>query len=293
MDAFTQLLQLLFAGLTVGSIYALIALGFVLTYNVTGILNLAQGEFAMLGALIAVSLVASGIPYGLALLGAIAAVTLIGGLFERLALAPARGASTATYLLITIGFSFAMRGLAIFVWGTQPYALPPFTSGGSFSLLGAVIQIQSLWAVALSVLAFGALEGAFNRTYAGKAMQACVINPLAARLVGIDPKRMALYTLAASAGLGALAGVTVAPISGASYGMGLMLGLKAFVAAVIGGLTNAPAAISGAYLIGITEALTEGYLSSSYKDAVSFLFLLIILLYRPTGLFARAEGKRV
>jgi len=289
----TQFIQLSFTGFTFGSIYALVALGFVLTYNVTGILNLAQGDFAMFGALLAVSLVTAGVPYVPALLLAILGGMLLGAFIERVAFAPAWGASTATFLLITIGISFALRGLAILFWGTQPYALPPITEREVLSMGGAVVSWQSIWSIALSLLALIGLYLFFQRSYAGKAMQACVVNPFAARIVGIDPKRMALYAVMASAGFGALSGVTVAPISGASYAMGLSLGLKAFVAAVIGGLSNAPAAIIGAYLLGLAEAFTEGYISSSYKDAVSFLFLLFILFFRPNGLFAKASGKRV
>jgi len=292
-DFLTQFFQLLFTGLTVGSIYALIAVGFVTIYNVTGILNFAQGEFAMLGALICISLINMELPLIAAILLSIFIVVLIGGGFERLAIRPARNSSLATLIIITIGVSFAFRGIAIFVWGTQPHTLQPFTSGEPLRIFNAVLQIQSIWAIGLSLVALIAMGYFFNKTYVGKALTAIVVNRFSARLMGINPQKMSFLAIAVSAGLGALAGIIIAPISGASYNMGLMLGIKAFIAAVIGGLTNAPAAVVGAFIIGILESFTEGYFSSGYKDAISFALLLIVLFVAPNGIFAKASGKRV
>ncbi|MEW5322709.1 branched-chain amino acid ABC transporter permease [Geobacillus thermoleovorans] len=293
MEAWSQFVQLLFSGLTIGSIYALVALGFVITYSVTGILNLAQGDFAMLGALLCMTFVNSGVPFALAIGLSIASVMAVGGLFERLAIQPARRSSVAVLIIITIGVSFVFRGIALLVWGTDPYALRPFTGNEALRMFGAVIQWQSVWAIAISVVSFIALHVFFNRTYLGKAVSACVINPFAARLMGIDIRKMSLGAIAVSAGLGALAGIVIAPISGASYDMGMMIGLKAFIAAVVGGLTNAPAAIAGAFLVGLLESFAEGYLSSGYKEAISFGLLLLVLFFMPNGLFAKMTGKRV
>ncbi|WP_044736217.1 branched-chain amino acid ABC transporter permease [Geobacillus kaustophilus] len=293
MDAWSQFVQLLFSGLTIGSIYALVALGFVITYSVTGILNLAQGDFAMLGALLCMTFVNSGVPFAFAIGLSIMAVMAVGGLFERLAIQPARRSSVAVLIIITIGVSFVFRGIALLVWGTDPYALRPFTGNEALRMFGAVIQWQSVWAIAISVVSFIALHVFFNRTYLGKAVSACVINPFAARLMGIDIRKMSLGAIAVSAGLGALAGIVIAPISGASYDMGMMIGLKAFIAAVVGGLTNAPAAIAGAFLVGLLESFAEGYLSSGYKEAISFGLLLLVLFFMPNGLFAKMTGKRV
>ncbi|UOE75949.1 branched-chain amino acid ABC transporter permease [Parageobacillus thermoglucosidasius] len=293
MDIWNQFVQLLFSGLTVGSIYALVALGFVITYSITGILNLSQGDFAMLGALICISFVNSGFPFIIAILLSIVLVMIIGGLFERSAIHPARYSSTATLIIITIGAAFVFRGIAIFVWGTQPYALRPFTGNDSLQIFGAVIQTQNIWAIGISLVSLAVLYFFFNKTYMGKAVTACAVNPFAARLMGIRPRKMSFGAIVISAGLGALAGIIIAPISGASYDMGVMIGLKAFIAAVIGGLTNAPAAIAGAFIIGILEAFTEGYFSSGYKDAISFGLLLLVLFFMPNGIFAKASGKRV
>jgi branched-chain amino acid transport system permease protein len=293
MEEFSQFVQLLFSGLTIGSIYALIAIGFVITYNVTGVLNFAQGEFAMLGALITISLVGMGLPLLAAVVLGILIVVLIGAIFEKAAIYPARNSSTATLIIITIGVSFSLRGLAILIWGTQPKSLQPFTSNEPITLFDAVLLPQNLWAIGISLLSVFAMGYFFSKTYLGKAVTACVVNKFAARLMGINPEKMSLISIAISAGLGALAGIIIAPISGASYNMGMMLGMKAFVAAVIGGLTNAPAAIAGAFLLGILESFTEGLWSAGLKDAVSFALLLLILFVKPNGLFAKATGKRV
>ncbi len=293
MEILSQVLQLLFSGLTVGSIYALIAIGFVIIYNVTGVLNFAQGEFAMFGAMICISLVGMGLPLLAAVILTMFIVSVIGGFFERLAIYPARNSSVPTLIIITIGVSIAFRGIAILIWGTQPYSLQPFTKNNPINILEAVLLPQNLWAIGISLVSVFAMIYFFNKTYIGKTVTACVVNKFAARLMGINPEKMSLLSISMSAGIGALAGIVIAPISGASYGMGMMLGMKAFVAAVIGGLTNAPAAILGAFLIGILESFTEGLLSSGLKDAISFAMLLLILFLKPEGLFAKASGKRV
>jgi branched-chain amino acid transport system permease protein len=292
MDS-SQILQLLFSGLTVGSIYALIAIGFVIVYNITGVLNLAQGEFAMFGALICISFVKMGLPLWAAVILSIGIVVAIGAVFERTAIYPARKSSVPTLIIITIGVSIAFRGIAILIWGTQPQSLKPFTGDKPINILHAVILPQNLWAVGLSLVILFLMMYFFNKTYIGKALTACVVNQFAARLMGINPEKMSLIAISVSAGLGALAGIVIAPISGATYDMGMMLGIKAFVAAVIGGLTNAPAAIAGAFLIGILESFTEGLWSSGMKDVVSFSLLLLILFMKPEGLFAKSSGKRV
>ncbi|WP_042348068.1 branched-chain amino acid ABC transporter permease [Bacillus massiliigorillae] len=293
MEVMSQMLQLLFSGLTIGSIYALIAIGFVIIYNVTGVLNLAQGEFAMFGAMISISLLNAGLPLWLAIICSILIVSLIGGIFERTAIHTARKSSVPTLIIITIGVSIAFRGIAILIWGTQPKSLPPFTDNTPIKIMEAVLLPQNLWAIGISIVILFIMIYFFNKTFIGKALTACVVNPFAARLMGINPEKMSLLAIMVSAGLGALAGTVIAPISGASYDMGMMLGLKAFVAAVVGGLTNAPAAIAGAFLIGILESFTEGLWSSGLKDVVSFSMLLLILFIKPEGLFAKASGKRV
>ncbi|GBF34302.1 branched-chain amino acid transport system permease protein LivH [Desulfocucumis palustris] len=290
---FSELLQYLLTGLTLGGIYALIALGFVTIYNVTGHINFTQGEFVMLGALITASLVKGGTGLWLAVAAAILLVGLFGALFERAVIYPARNSSVVTIIIITIGFSVAIRGGALLVWGTQSYPLPSFSSGESLQILGAALNTQSIWVLALSLLVVAALFVFFERTALGMALKACAINRLAARLMGISPQRMSLLCFTLSAMLGALAGIVITPITTATYDMGLMLGLKGFVAAVLGGLTSTTGAVVGGFLLGVLEALGAGLISSGYKDAISFLILLLVLLKKPSGLLGKPESKRV
>lgn len=214
----SQLIQYLFTGLTVGSIYALVALGFTMIYNATGIINLAQGEFVMLGGLIMVffTLVLK-VPIVLGFLFTVVSVTLIGALFERLAIHPLKNASLITLIMITLAGSILFRGVAMFIWGKDPYALPPFDAGQPVHLLGAAVQLQILWVLAITVLVVMGTGFFFNRTLMGKAMTACAFNPLAARLVGINVRKMVLFSFGLSAAMGAIAGAIITPITLMEY----------------------------------------------------------------------------
>lgn len=284
--------QLVLTGLTVGSIYALVALGFVLIYNVTGILNFAQGEFSMVGALLCITLLAWHVSLALAVLAAVAAVAVLGAVMERLAVEPAFGGHPLTLIIITFGVSMAFRGLSLMVWGADPYTLPEFTPGPALVLLGGVLTRQAIWAIGLSVVVVAGLFLFLARTTPGAAVRACADNAFASRLVGISPRRMALVAFTVAAALGAVGGVVIAPIMGATYDMGLGLGLKGFVAAVIGGLTNAPAAVVGGYLVGLIESLTTGYLTPGYSDAITFLVLLFVLFLQREGLLRGAQRRQ-
>jgi branched-chain amino acid transport system permease protein len=285
--------QLLLTGLTIGSIYALVAIGFVIVYNVTGILNFAQGEFAMAGALVCASLLAAHVPLPAAAALAIAAACALGALTERLAIEPAFGGHPLVLIIITFGVSMAFRGLALMVWGADPYSLPEFTPGNPFVVAGGVLGRQAGWAIGLSLVVVAALFAFFARSLPGAAVRACADNPFASRLVGISPRRMALFAFTLAAGIGAVGGIVIAPISGASYDMGLGLGLKGFVAAVIGGLTNAPAAVAGGYLVGLIESLVTGYLAPGYGSAITFALLLAVLSLQREGLLQSAARRRV
>lgn len=286
-----QLLQLLLSGLTLGSIYALIALTLVTTFNITGILNLAQGEFVALGALLAASFCAAGLPLAASFALAVILVALLGAIAERSAIHPARGASPLTLIIITIGLSIALRGMALLVWGTDPLALPAFTQGGPIFLGGAALPPQSLWIFGLAFVTVAGLYAFFELTYAGKAVRACVINRTAARLVGINPATMSLLAFAGSGALGAAAGIFIAPVTLATYDMGFMLGVKGFVGAVIGGMHSVGGAVLGGLLLGVLEAYGAGLVSSGLKDAVALIVLLAVLLMKPEGLFGGAGRK--
>lgn len=292
MIAPEQFLQLVLAGLTQGAIYALIALGFVTIYNVTGIINFAQGEFAMLGAMFLVSLVPLGLPLPAAFFASVVGVVVVGGVIERLAIHPARRASLVTLIIITIGVDIVLRGLALLVWGTDPLPMAPFSPGAPLAVGGAVITRQALWILGTTAGTLALLYGFFEFTYLGKAVRACAINRLSAQLSGIRPDRMSLLAFGLSAGLGAVGGIVMAPLTLVSYDMGLYLGLRGFVAAIMGGFVSAPGAVAGAVLLGVLESLSAGILRAAYKEAIAFLVLFLILLLRPQGLFTRAVGLR-
>jgi branched-chain amino acid transport system permease protein len=290
VDSAQQFLQFLVTGITNGSIYALIALGFVVIYSVTSVINFAQGEFAMLGALLAVWLIAVGLPQGLALVVAVVGVGLFSAVLYQVGLRPARDASPLTLIIITIGAALAIRGVALVLWGTDPYQMAPFTTGSPLQVGGAVIRQQSLWVLGTTLVLQPLLHLFFTRTMLGRSLRACAVNRLAARLMGIRTDRMALLAFGLSGAVGALGGVIIAPIIFATYDMGLMLSLKGFVAAIMGGMVNYPAAVVGGFLLGILESLGAGFISSGYKDAVAFIALFIILLSKPRWL-VRAEQE--
>ena len=283
MSLADQLAQYLASGLVVGGVYALLGLGFVIVYRVTRIINFAQGELVMLGALLTVSGRQLGLSTTTAALAAVLAGTLVGALLERVAIHPVRRAPPLTILIVTIGASIAIRGAALVAWGTDPYALPAFSPGPPLRLLGATVVRQGLWVLAVAAVVFAALWLFFTRTYAGSAVRACAVNARGARLMGIRVERMWLLAFALSGGLGAAAGAVIAPITYATYDMGLMLGLKGFVAAVLGGLVSPAGAIGGGILLGLLESLSAGLLSSGYKDAVAFVVLIALLLAQVAG----------
>jgi branched-chain amino acid transport system permease protein len=288
-----QLLQLLFSGLTIGSIYSLIGLTLVITFKVTGILNLAQGEFVMLGALLAVSLRSMGLPILPAYVAAILIVALLGGLLERLAIDKARGACGITLLIITIGLATALRGLALLIWGTQTYSLPSFTQGGPLLIGGAALNPQSLWIFALSAITLICISLFFSRTYWGKAVKASVYTPIGARLQGINLRTISLSAFIMAGALGTVAGIFISPITLVTYNMGFMLGVKGFVAATIGGLNSIGGAVVGGLILGLLEAYSSGLISSGLKDGISMLVLLAVLLLRPDGILGAVKERAI
>jgi branched-chain amino acid transport system permease protein len=283
VPAAEALAQYVASGLVIGGIYALIALGFVIVFSVSRVVNLAQGELVMLGALGMVSAQGAGLPLAGALMLTVVAVAAVGALLQRVALHPLRHAPPLAALILTIGASIALRGGALVAWGTDPFPLPAFSTGPPFRLGGAVVGRQALWVLGAAAVVFAALWLFFQRTYAGAAMRACAASPRGARLMGIRVDRMVLLAFALAGALGAVAGAVIAPITYATYDMGLMLGLKGFVAAVLGGLVSPPGAIAGGFLLGVLESLAAGLVSSAYKDAVGFVVLIVLCLAQTGG----------
>lgn len=288
-----QFLQFLFSGVTVGATYALAALGFTLIYNASNVINFAQGEFIMLGGMLAVFFSQMGLPMPVALTLAILVPAVVGVVVEKLAIEPVKGAETVTLIIITIGASLVIRGL-IQVWlGKGTFSLPAFSGNEPIEVLGATLQPQSLWVLGVTALVVAGLWYFFNRTLYGKAMLATSYNRLASELVGINTNWVLFISFAMSAALGALGGILVTPITLTSYDVGIMLGLKGFVAAVVGGLGNGLGAVLGGLLVGVVEAMAAGYISSAYKDAVPFVLILLILFFMPRGLFGAKVTDRV
>lgn len=288
-----EFLQFLFSGITVGATYALAALGFTLIYNASHVINFAQGEFIMLGGMLAVFFAQMGLPLPAVLLLAILVPAIVGVLVEKLAIEPVKGAETVTLIIITIGASLVIRGL-VQVWlGKNTFSLPAFSGDEPIHVLGATLLPQSLWVLGITALVVIALWYFFNRTLQGKAMLATSVNRLAAELVGINTSWVLFMSFAMSAALGALGGILITPITMTSYDVGIMLGLKGFVAAVVGGLGNGLGAVVGGLLVGILEAMGAGYISSAYKDAIPFVLILLILFFMPRGLFGGKSTDRV
>jgi len=288
-----QFMQYLLTGLTVGAIYALVALGFSIIFNASQVINFAQGEFVMIGGMATVSLTGTGLPYMLAIPLAVVASALIGLALEKFAVEPARGASVVTLIIITIGASIFLRGLAMLVWDKNLHALKPFTGDAPISVAGATILPQSLWVLGVTLAIVLALSWFFGRTLLGKAMLATSHNRLAAQLVGINVRRVLFLSFGLSAALGAIAGILIAPITTTSYDVGVMLGLKGFAAAILGGLGSGIGAVIGGLVLGIAETMSAGYLSSAYKDAIAFVIILAVLFFMPNGLFGKRGGERV
>jgi branched-chain amino acid transport system permease protein len=239
-----EFLQFLTSGLTVGAVYALVALGFTLVYNASDVVNFAQGEFVMIGGMGTVFLSAAGAPLPLAAVLAVAAAVVVGLLLHRLAIEPARGASAVTLIIITIGASIFLRGVAQVVFDKQFHKLPSFSGDAPVN-------------------------------------------------VGIDTAVVMALAFGVSAAIGAVAGVLVTPITLTSYDIGVLLALKGFAAAMLGGMGNPVGAVLGGLIVGLLEAFSAGYLSSNYKDAVAFLTILLVLLVAPQGLLGRAGTERV
>jgi len=287
-----DLFQFSLTGLTIGSIYAIVALGFVTIYSVTKVINLAQGEFVMLGGLTMYSLSSTGLPYWLAFIITIGIVMAIGWLMEFLLIRKAKGASPISLIILTIGTAIFLRGIAGIIWGKGQVRVEPFMENNPISIAGATATPQGIWVVGIMLLTVLFLYLLIDKTLIGKAFQASSVNPMAARLMGISPNKMSALSFTLSAALGALAGLAIAPILFPSYDMGVMLGIKGFSAAILGGLGSAPGAVIGGLLIGLLEAFGAGYISSGMKDAIVFSAILIILLIRPSGILGeKTIGK--
>lgn len=290
---FAEFFQYLFTGITIGAAYALVALGFTIIYNASHVINFAQGEFVMIGGMGTVAFMGLGLPMFPAIILAVLVACLLGLALQKFAIAPAKNADVVTLIIITIGASIFIRGVVQVIWGKEYHALPNFSGAGSLDIAGAVVNNQSLWVLGVGAVMVVALVLFFTRTLVGRAILGTSMNKLAAQLVGIRTQMILMLAFGLSALLGSVAGVTIAPITFTAYDVGILLALKGFVSAAMGGLGSGVGAVVGGLLLGIVESMTAGYISSDYKDAVAFSMILLVLFFMPRGLFGSRVVERV
>ena len=286
--------QYLFAGITYGSIYAIVAIGFNIIYNTTGIINFAQGEFVMLGGMISISLLPfMGLP--LAIVLAVAMTMVIGALIEIVFIRWLKSPSVLRMIIITIGISILTREAAVHIWGENIRALPYFVGNeiSTIGILGARISPQVLWVVGVCGVMVGLLHLFFQTTSVGREMRACAANRTAAILCGINPRNMVTFSFVLSAGMGALAGCVMSPITYTQYDIGTGLAIKGFTVAILGGLGNSGGAVAAGLLLGGIEAFSVSVVPLAFQDAISIAILLVILFVRPHGLFGSAAAARL
>jgi branched-chain amino acid transport system permease protein len=288
----TDFAQLAFAGLSVGAVYALVAIGFVAIFTVSEVINLAQGEFAALSGLIAISAVASGFPLAAAVALALVSVAVVAVLMERVTIAPVKRMTTLTSIILTLGVSTALKALMLLIWGPTSRGLEPFP-GESFEVFGVSIRSQELWILGITAVVAAIVVWFYERTGWGKALRACAEQPTAARLVGISLARASMLSFLIAGVTGAIAGVAASPIYFSSWESGLAVGLKGFVAAALGGLVSIRGALLGGLTLGVLESLVAGYIDTGFRDAVAFIVLIVLLVARPTGIFTKHAEARV
>lgn len=285
MDLWLILPQLLTTGLTFGAIYALVGLGFVTIARASQIINFAQGEFVMLGGMMTFFLLkGTDLPYPLAAVFSILIVVFIGFLLHLLVIYPLRKASLPILLMATLGASLFLSSASALFFGTLPKALPPFLGRSPFEMGGVSISPQSLFVLGATFLILLSLYFLSHRTFLGKAMEASSTDPLGADLSGISRNLMIFLAFGVGAGIGSLAGIFITPIFYVSYHSGTLIGLKGFIAAVLGGWGKHGGAILGGFVLGVVESLSVAFIPSGYKDGVAFVILLLILHFRPKGI---------
>jgi branched-chain amino acid transport system permease protein len=286
--------QYLVAGLTYGTIYAIVGIGFNIIYNTTGIINFAQGEFVMLGGMTAVTLHAF-LPLPLAILGSVLITMAVGGLIEVVFIRWLVKPSVLRMIIITIGISILVREAALMLWGEGIRSLPYFTGNeiSALSFGGVRVSPQVLWSLGVCAVVVILLNLFFKFTMLGREMRACAANRDAATLCGIPTRNMVTLSFVLSAGIGALAGCVVSPITQTQYAIGSGLAIKGFTVAILGGLGNSMAAVAAGFILGILESYSIWVMPTAYKDAISISLLLAMLFLRPSGLFGNREAFKL
>jgi len=281
-----QILQFCFSGITTGCIYAIVALGFTIIFNTTGIVNFAQGDFVMLGAIIAATLTSwfsftlwAAVPL------AIVGVAAIGWLMERLLLRNLTyDPSLFTPVMMTMGASIVINATAILIWGADPLGLMAFSGERPLRFYGATLVPQMLWIIGSIVVVMAGLTLFFRYTRIGQGMLACSMNKDAAAVVGVNTRAVTSAAFVCSAAIGGLGGTLIAPITMATHDMGGLMTLKGITAAILGGIGSVRGALVGGLLLGLLEAFSAGFISSGYRDAIALGLLLAVLVLKPSGI---------
>jgi len=285
MELWATIPQFFISGITFGAIYALVALGFVTIARASQIINFAQGEFVMLGGMLTFFFLKGGrLPYPLSALFALLVVVLIGFLLHLLVIYPLRKASLPILLIATLGASLFLSSSSALLFGTLPKALPPFMGKTPLEIGKFYVSPQSLYVLGITFLVLISLYLLSHRTHLGKAMEASSTDPLGADLCGISRNLMTFLAFGVSAGIGSIAGIFITPIFYVSYHSGILMGLKGFISAVLGGWGKYGGAILGGFVHGVVESLSVAFIPSGYKDGVAFVILLLILYFRPKGI---------
>ena len=290
MTPIAQFIQYVISGLTSGSIYAIVGVCWSLVFLVTGILNFTTGEFVMLGSMITWVLLEAGLGLASALVFAIAATVVIGIIVERVSIRPVKYPSEMTYMVITIAAASIIKGITLLTCDSEPHGIPSLVANKQISILGATVTTDSILVIGvLAIIAVG-LSLFLNRTLFGKALRATAINPSGASLVGIRVGKLTVFCFGLAGGLGAIAGIVIAPITFTGYNIGLMTGLKGLVAAIVGGW-NMTGTVFAGLALGLLEGLFGGFISPGWKDAIAMLIMILFLIYRTIS-FSR-EVKKV
>ena len=285
-----DILQTTMSALSTGCMYALVAMGVCLIYNSTNVINFAQGEFVMLGGMSMVAIyVDLQQPLYVAIPASIIIAGIVGMVLMKVAYRPGKSTSLISVLIITIGASLVISGAVSHGWESQVRRFPPFSGDMPIKILGASIPPQSLWVIGITALIVTALVGFFQFTIYGKAMKACALDQTAASLQGIRVKRMVLLSFAMSSGLGAVAGIMITPLTMMSASGGMLLAIKGFSAAMLGGMGSVVGAVIGAFVFSFLEAFAAGFVSSALKEMITFIVIINVLLFMPRGLM----GHRV
>ncbi len=288
----TDIVQLIISGITIGSVYSLVALGFHIIFKSTGAINFATGEQVILGGLLAVTLTTVfKLPLPIAFFATIFFAGILGLIYERLSIRPVIKFSELSIVISSIAVAIILQNSTAILWGKEHLVFPPFTKGNPVKIFGALIELQSFWVIGIAFSTVLVLKFFFDFTLMGKFVRATLNNRTAARLVGINTTWIVAFTFALSGGICAMAGMVIAPITFAGGAIGTMMALKGFVAGVVGGLSSSTGVVLGGILFGILEFLVAGFISSGYRDAIALFVLLIFLIIRPSGLFSSNPKK--